>query len=210
MSPRPPLRVLGIDPGLTRCGIGVVQGPPSSPVFVAVDLVRTDREAPIAARLDAVHRGVAAAIAVHRPDVVACEQVLFSRNVRTAIGTAQALGVALLAAEQADLPAFTYAPTHVKSAVTGYGAADKEAVVRMVTRSLRLDAPPRPADLADALAVALCHLVQDRLTAVDARAGRASQRSDLSRSDNRGGGWEQVVAARGLRVVGGTDGPESR
>ena len=154
------MRVLGVDPGLTRCGLGVVDGGPTGGRevrFVAVDVVRTPADAPLARRLLAVGDEVERWIAVHRPDVVAVERVFSQHNVRTVMGTAQASGVVALLAARAGLPVAFHTPSEVKAAVTGEGRAGKQQVTAMVTRLLGLTEAPRPADAADALALAICH-----------------------------------------------------
>jgi len=153
------VRVLGVDPGLTRCGVGVVEGMPGRTCrLVAVDVVRTDPDADLAARLLALDEALAGMVALYEPDAVAVERVFSQHNVRTVMGTAQAGAVAVLAAARAGLPVQMYTPSEVKAAVTGSGQADKAQVTVMVTRLLRLAAPPRPADAADALALAICHV----------------------------------------------------
>lgn len=195
-----PRTVLGIDPGLTRCGIGVVSGTGSRLRHVAHDTLRTDAATDLAARLAQVFDGLEQAIAEHRPDVVAVERVLFSRNVRTAMATGQAAGVALLAAHRAGVVVSEITPTSVKATVAGQGDADKDAVARMVALQLDLAEPPRPADAADALAVAMAAVLQSGPTAAPAArntgAGNPAQ-----------GGWEAHLADRGLQVVGGTGAP---
>ena len=192
------IRVLGIDPGLTRCGIGVVEGPSGAPTAVAAEVARSDPHAPIEQRLELLHRLVAAALERHRPDVVACERVLFSTNARTAMGVGQAAGVALLAAAQAGIPVASYSPNEVKSSIAGDGAATKDAVARMVAAQLRLTSIPGPPDVADALAVALCHL--SRVGLAVASPQRASGPAPSS--------WEQMLRDRPhLRQIGGTPGP---
>ncbi|HWI30360.1 MAG TPA: crossover junction endodeoxyribonuclease RuvC [Microbacterium sp.] len=152
------LRVLGIDPGLTRCGVGVVDvARDRSARLVHVGVVRSSPDAPIAERLAAIAAGIRAVIDEHGPHVVAVERVFAQQNRNTVMGTAQASGIALLMAAERGLPAAMHTPTEVKAAVTGYGAADKRQVQEMVARILRLDALPQPADAADALALALCH-----------------------------------------------------
>jgi len=151
-------RVLGIDPGLTRCGVGVVDvDARRRGTLVHVGVIRTPVDAPIGERLAAVAAGIRAVIAEHGPDAVAVERVFAQQNSHTVMGTAQASGVALLVAAEHGLPAATHTPSEVKAAVTGYGSADKKQVQAMIARILRLDAPPQPADAADALAIALCH-----------------------------------------------------
>jgi crossover junction endodeoxyribonuclease RuvC len=153
------VRVLGVDPGLTRCGVGVVEGSVGRPLrLVAVDVLRTPADADVAARLLALAAGLDAAVAAYRPDVVAVERVFSQHNVRTVMGTAQAAALAVLAAARAGVPVALHTPSEVKAAVTGSGRADKAQVATMVTRLLKLSAAPRPADAADALALAICQL----------------------------------------------------
>lgn len=152
------LRVLGVDPGLTRCGIGVVDIDPTRRAsLVHVSVVRTDPATPLEQRVLAIAERVAALLDEHQPDVVALERVFAQHNVRTVMGTAQASGVVLHAAAARGLAVALHTPSEVKAAVTGHGAADKKQVTAMVQRILRLDAPPTPADAADALALAICH-----------------------------------------------------
>ncbi len=153
------MRVLGVDPGLTRCGVGVVEGVPGRPcTLVAYTVIRSEPELELAQRLLLLDTELARLLAEHRPESVAVERVFSQHNVRTVMGTAQAAGVAVLAAARAGLPVQTYTPSEVKAAVTGSGQADKAQVTAMVTRLLRLAEPPRPADAADALALAICHV----------------------------------------------------
>jgi crossover junction endodeoxyribonuclease RuvC len=171
------VRVLGVDPGLTRCGYGVVDGSPGCPLQ-AVDfgVIRTPPADDIAVRLLAVAQAIEAALATHRPDVVAVERVFSQHNVRTVMGTAQASGVVIVAAARAGVPVVLRTPSEVKAAITGSGRADKSQVTHMVTRVLRLPEPPKPADTADALALAICQIwrgtAQDRLAAAVASATR--------------------------------------
>jgi crossover junction endodeoxyribonuclease RuvC len=170
-------RVLGIDPGLTRCGVGVVEGVPGRPcTLIAYHVVRTDPDEELPLRLLQLDRHLSALVAEHQPGSVAVERVFSQHNVRTVMGTAQASAIAVLAGARAGLPVSTYTPSEVKAAVTGSGQADKAQVTAMVTRLLRLAAPPKPADAADALALAICHIwrggTRDRLTAAAARVGR--------------------------------------
>jgi crossover junction endodeoxyribonuclease RuvC len=171
------VRVLGVDPGLTRCGIGVVEGAPGRRLqLVHVEVVRTPADAEVGARLVAQADAIAAAIARHRPDVVAVERVFSQHNVRTVMGTAQVAGLALVAATRAGLPVALHTPSEVKAAVTGSGTADKAQVGAMVTRLLRLAETPRPADAADALALAICQVwrgsATNRIATALARAAR--------------------------------------
>jgi crossover junction endodeoxyribonuclease RuvC len=171
------VRVLGVDPGLTRCGIGVVEGAPGRTLrLVHVEVVRTPADADVGGRLMAQADAIAAAIAAHRPDVVAVERVFSQHNVRTVMGTAQVAGLALVAATRAGVPVALHTPSEVKAAVTGSGTADKAQVGAMVTRLLRLAETPRPADAADALALAICQVwrgsAQSRISSALARAAR--------------------------------------
>jgi crossover junction endodeoxyribonuclease RuvC len=152
------VRVLGVDPGLSRCGVGVVDGPPAQPRAVRAGVVRTPAEASTARRLSSLYEEITALLADTAPQAVAVERTFFNVNVSTAMGVGQAAGVVLLAAAQADVPVVEYTPTQVKSSVAGHGAADKDQVGYMVRVLLRLGEIPRPADAADALALALCHL----------------------------------------------------
>ncbi len=153
------MRVLGVDPGLTRCGIGVVEGVAGRPLTMrGVGVVRTPAEAEIGERLVLVERGIERWLDEYRPERVAVERVFSQHNVRTVMGTAQASAVAILCASRRGLPVALHTPSEVKAAVTGSGRADKAQVGAMVTRLLRLDAPPKPADAADALALAICHI----------------------------------------------------
>ena len=156
---RHPIRVLGVDPGLTRCGVGLVEGAPGRALtMVRVGVIKTSADEDIAARLLAIETQVEAWLNVGRPDAVAVERVFSQQNVRTVMGTAQAGAVAIVCAARRGLPVALYTPSEVKAAVTGSGRADKDQVTAMVTRLLRVTDPPRPADAADALALAICHI----------------------------------------------------
>lgn len=170
------MRVLGVDPGLTRCGLGVVQGGAGRPLeLVAVDVVRTAASDDIGRRLLAIERVIERWLAEHRPDVVAVERVFSQHNVRTVMGTAQASAVAITAAARAGIPVALHTPSEMKAAVTGNGRADKAQVGAMVARILRVAETPRPADAADALGLAICQAwrgpAQNRLAAALAAAG---------------------------------------
>jgi crossover junction endodeoxyribonuclease RuvC len=169
------MRVLGIDPGLTRCGVGVVAGDVGRPLtLVDVGVVRTAADLPVARRLLAIEAGLEEWLERHRPDAVAVERVFSQHNVRTVMGTAQASGIALVVAARRGIPVALHTPSEVKAAVSGNGRADKAQVGAMVTRLLRLDAPPSPADAADALALAICHIwrggAQSRIEAAQQKA----------------------------------------
>ena len=153
------MRVLGVDPGLTRCGVGVVEGAPGRPLhLVHVEVVRTPADADYAHRLTTQAERLAEVIAAYAPDVVAVERVFSQHNVRTVMGTAQVAGLAMVAAAQRGIPVALHTPSEVKAAVTGSGRAEKAQVGAMVTRLLKLDVMPKPADAADALALAICHV----------------------------------------------------
>ncbi|MFE0646260.1 crossover junction endodeoxyribonuclease RuvC [Streptomyces sp. NPDC058877] len=153
------MRVLGVDPGLTRCGIGVVEGVAGRPLsMLGVGVVRTASDDEIGVRLVGIERGIEEWLDRYSPELVAVERVFSQHNVRTVMGTAQASAVAMLCAARRGIPVALHTPSEVKAAVTGSGRADKAQVGAMVTRVLRLSAPPKPADAADALALAICHI----------------------------------------------------
>ncbi|WP_295118090.1 crossover junction endodeoxyribonuclease RuvC [uncultured Leifsonia sp.] len=152
------MRVLGIDPGLTRCGVGVVDvRPDRRATLVEVTVIRTPADMPLEKRLLAVGTGLDALLDEHRPEVVAIERVFAQHNLRTVMGVAQVSGVALHSAARRGLPVALHTPSEVKAAITGYGSADKRQVQAMVARILGLAEAPKPADAADALAIAICH-----------------------------------------------------
>lgn len=171
------MRVLGVDPGLTRCGLGVIDGEPGRPLsLVAVEVIRTSADMQLGDRLVAIEQAVEEWLDTYRPEGVAVERVFSQHNVRTVMGTAQASGVAVLAAARRGVPVALHTPSEVKAAVTGSGKADKAQVAAMVTRLLKLDVRPRPADASDALALAICQVwrgsAQARLAAAVAAGGR--------------------------------------
>lgn len=179
------MRVLGVDPGLTRCGLGVVDAAPGRrAVLVEVGVARSEPGLPSHERLVTIADEVDAWLDRHAPDAVAVEQVFAQHNLRTVMGTAQVSGVVMLAAARRGLPVALHTPSEVKAAVTGNGRAPKAQVQAMVARILGLAQVPQPADAADALALAVCHLwrplpgaltpaVPDARTADAVRAGRA-------------------------------------
>ncbi|MGW7418288.1 crossover junction endodeoxyribonuclease RuvC [Streptomyces sp. NPDC054863] len=175
------MRVLGVDPGLTRCGVGVVEGVAGRPLTMCgVGVVRTPADAELGLRLVAIEQGIEQWLDDYRPEVLAVERVFSQHNVSTVMGTAQASAVAMLCASRRGIPVALHTPSEVKAAVSGSGRADKAQVGAMVTRLLRLDAPPKPADAADALALAICHIwrapAQNRLQqAVAAHKSRTPQ-----------------------------------
>ncbi|WP_232676110.1 crossover junction endodeoxyribonuclease RuvC [Nocardioides sp. R-C-SC26] len=168
---------MGIDPGLTRCGLGVVEGDVGRPLsLIDVNVIRTSAHLPVAERLVSIERGVDAWIEEHAPDAVAVERVFARSDSSTIMGTAQASGIALVCAARRGLPVALHTPSEVKAAVSGNGRADKAQVGAMITRILRLSAPPKPADAADALALAITHIwrggAQARIDAAVLAAGR--------------------------------------
>ncbi|WP_083280039.1 crossover junction endodeoxyribonuclease RuvC [Corynebacterium sp. HMSC29G08] len=152
------LRVMGIDPGLTRCGLSVVQAGRGRQILpVAVGVARTPSDADLAERLLRLSRAVGEWMDDYRPDVVAMERVFERGNVSTVMHTAHAVGVLVLAAAERGIPVHQYTPSEVKKAVSGNGRADKKQMTNMITRILGLSEAPKPADAADALAIAVCH-----------------------------------------------------
>ena len=185
-------RVLGVDPGLTRCGVAVIEGSAGQKVsLLHIGVFRTNPGEAIEQRLISIERDIDGLVDELEPDVVAVERVFSQHNVRTAMATAQAAAVALLVAARRGLPVAMHTPTEVKAAVTGNGRANKAQVTAMVTRVLRLDTPPKPADAADAAAIAICHAWRGVATQRLERARRemTSQRSS-------GTSTQQAAAAR--------------
>jgi crossover junction endodeoxyribonuclease RuvC len=166
------MRVVGIDPGLTRCGVGVVEGSVGRPLtMLDVGVVRTPADLDIALRLHRLEIALDQVVAEHRPDVVAIERVFSQHNVRTVMGTAQASAVAMLVAARHGIAVHLHTPSEVKAAVTGHGRADKDQVAQMVVRLLRLPEAPKPVDATDALALAICHVWRGGAAARLAAAG---------------------------------------
>jgi len=160
------VRVLGVDPGLTRCGIGVVDGDLGRKLrMVDVTVVRTPSTDETPRRLLALETAIDGLVRRHQPDVVTVERVFADVNVLSVMGTAQASAVAMLVAARHGLAVHLHTPTEIKAAVTGNGRADKAQVTLMVTRLLGLSTAPKPADAADALALAICHLWRGAATA---------------------------------------------
>jgi crossover junction endodeoxyribonuclease RuvC len=178
---RQPIRVMGVDPGLTRCGLGAIEGVLGRPpTLVAVGVIRTEAGDDIAKRLLAVEAEIERWLDEYKPDTVAVERVFSQHNVRTVMGTAQAGAVAIVSAARRGLPVTLHTPSEVKAAVTGNGRADKDQVTTMVTRLLRLDERPSPADAADALALAICHLWRDSAILRRAALARAGGGADVN------------------------------
>jgi crossover junction endodeoxyribonuclease RuvC len=173
------MRVLGVDPGLTRCGLGLVDGAPGRPLsLVDVMVVRTPAEEDLGPRLVSIERAIDSWLDRYSPEVVTVERVFSQHNVRTVMGTAQASAIAAVAAARRGIPVVLHTPSEVKAAVTGSGRADKAQVAAMVARILRLPAAPTPADATDALALAICHVWR----------GGAQQRLAEAVAAGKGGG----------------------
>ncbi len=172
------MRVMGVDPGLTRCGVGVVDATPGrAATLVAFDVVRTPVDRELGERLLEIESALELMVVEYRPAAVAVERVFSQDNVRTVMGTAQASAVAILVGARHGVPVSLHTPSEVKAAVTGHGRAPKEQVAAMVQRLLRMPEPPRPADAADALALAICHAwrapaTNRRLLAAEAERAR--------------------------------------
>ncbi|MCH9275031.1 crossover junction endodeoxyribonuclease RuvC [Bifidobacterium amazonense] len=181
--------ILGVDPGLTRCGVGVIEaGAHRRLSFVHVDVVRSSPDMSQDLRLLAIYNGLAAKIDRFAPDTVSIERVFAQENRNTVLGTAQAAGMAMLAAAQRGIPVALHTPTESKLAITGNGHALKPQMERMVARILGLNEPPTPADAADALAIAICHALrpagalqggerEQHLTPAQRQWAQAAQRS---------------------------------
>lgn len=153
------MRVLGVDPGLTRCGVGIVEGLVGSPIsLVGVGVILTPAEAALDQRLLDLDQQLSEWINVWKPDVIAVERVFSQHNVRTVMGTGQAAGIALLLAAKAGIPVMMHTPSEVKASVTGSGRANKAQVALMVQKILNLETIPKPVDATDALALAICHI----------------------------------------------------
>ena len=174
------MRVLGIDPGLTRCGVGIIDsaGPGRPPTLVLADVIRTASTMETGRRLLLLEAALVSYLERYRPDAIAVERVFARRDVSTIIGTAQASGVVLLVGTRAGVSVGQHTPTEVKAAITGSGRAEKAQVTAMVQRILKLETAPKPADAADAVALAVCHLWrgagQARLDAALAKATRGT------------------------------------
>lgn len=153
------MRVLGVDPGLTRCGVGIVEGEIGKPIsLIQVGVILTPTESPLEQRLLDLDQQLSEWVNLWKPDVVAVERVFSQHNVRTVMGTGQAAGIALLIAAKAGIPVMMHTPSEVKASVTGSGRANKAQVATMVQNILRLETIPKPVDATDALALAICHI----------------------------------------------------
>jgi crossover junction endodeoxyribonuclease RuvC len=158
--------VLGIDPGTAITGYGLISERDSQPIALAQGAILTPANDPLPDRLVTIHRELTHIIEQYRPDSAAVEQLFFNKNVRTALSVGHARGVTLLALAQANVPIYEYTPLEVKLAVTGNGRADKHQIQQMITLLLGLEAIPKPDDVADALAVAVCHFHSARLASL--------------------------------------------
>ena len=188
--------VLGIDPGVSRCGYGAVVAEGSKLTAVACGVIRTPPSDPLPERLAALQVELEGLVAELQPVAVAVERVFFQTNVRTAMSVGQASGLALALAARAGIPVSQYTPNEVKQAVAGYGAAGKEQVQAMVTRLLGLAEVPKPPDAADALALAICHLSASRFRTAASLAGAvAGDRSGLSTTGPVAGLAKAIAAA---------------
>ena len=188
---------MGVDPGLTRCGLSMIEGGHGRKVVALdVDVIRTPSDEPLQLRLLTINDAVEHWMDTHRPDVIAIERVFSQQNVSTVMGTAQAGGVIALAAAKRGIDVHFHTPSEVKAAVTGNGSADKAQVTAMVTRILALQAKPTPADAADALALAICHCWRapmiSRMAAAEATGRRATPQV---RGQTEGG--QMIASVRG-------------
>ncbi|RBP98067.1 crossover junction endodeoxyribonuclease RuvC [Bifidobacterium aemilianum] len=190
--------ILGVDPGLTRCGVGVIEaGAARRLSFIHVDVVRSEPTLSQDLRLMAIYEGLAAKMDRFSPDAVSIERVFAQSNRNTVLGTAQAAGMGMLAAAQRGIPVALHTPTEAKLAITGNGQAEKIQVERMVMRFLNLNTIPTPADAADALALAICHALrpagalqggerEEHLTAAQRQWAQASQQAKNRHGVDRG------------------------
>ncbi|WP_084037809.1 crossover junction endodeoxyribonuclease RuvC [Demequina sp. NBRC 110053] len=171
------MRILGVDPGLTRCGLGVIDAAGARrATLVHVEAATSAATDPTPARIARLADALERVLDAHRPECVALERVFAQHNVRTVMGTAQISGVVMLAAERRGLPVALYTPSEVKAAVTGDGRAAKAQVGFMVARILGVAEPPRPADAADALAIAIAHAWRGGAAPVGSGASTSAQR----------------------------------
>ncbi|MEZ5169819.1 MAG: crossover junction endodeoxyribonuclease RuvC [Acidimicrobiia bacterium] len=214
---RPDGTVLGIDPGLSRCGYGAVRREAGGARAVAYGVLRTPAGDGLPERLAALQGDLESLLDEIRPASVAVERVLFQNNVRTAISVGQASGLALATAACRGVPVVCYSPNEVKLAVAGHGAADKRQVQDMVARMLGLEEPPRPPDAADALALALAHLwgarmrslVPSAATSTSSSTSRGASRLDaaIRRAVERDNGTGGAPSSGARSTAGGAGGP---
>lgn len=176
------MKTFGIDPGSRRTGYGCVERVGSRQRLIICGSLSGPARGTFSDKLKAIHAGLTALLAQHRPDCVAIEGIFHAQNARSALRLGEARGVALLAASEAGVPVVEYAPAVIKRAVVGYGRAEKHQVQQMIKLLLGLDAPPSPHDVADALAVAICHLQTSTGTVVDRLRAEANRSSSTLRS----------------------------
>ena len=151
------MRILGIDPGLAIVGWGVIEYQNAKIIPIAYGAIRTPKDTPTEDRLSMIYDGMKQLIERYHPEEMSIEELFFTNNITTGIRVAEARGICLLAAKQANIPLQEYTPMQIKQAVVGYGKAEKMQVIAMVTSLLGLKEPPKPDDTADALAIAICH-----------------------------------------------------
>lgn len=188
------VRVFGVDPGLTRCGVGVVDVEPNRTArLVHVDVIRTRPEQELEQRLLELGAALEALLIEYQPDAVALERVFAQHNLKTVMGTAQASGVVLLLAARQQLSVGLHTPSEVKASVTGYGSADKKQVATMVARVLGLATPPTPADASDALALAICHAWRSGPSGPQARGSVLTPAQQAWRAAERSAGKSAVA-----------------
>jgi len=175
------MRVLGVDPGLTRCGIGIVEGAIGKPLaLIDVGVILTGIDLPLEQRLLDLDRQLSEWVNLCNPDVIAVERVFSQHNVKTVMGTGQAAGIALLIAAKAGIPVMMHTPSEVKAAITGSGRANKVQVATMVQKLLNLESIPKQVDATDALALAICHIWRGGANAKIAQA-LAAEKSRLKK-----------------------------
>ncbi|MCB1273960.1 MAG: crossover junction endodeoxyribonuclease RuvC [Leucobacter sp.] len=195
------MRIIGIDPGLTRCGIGIVTaGPGRTVAFEHVEVLTSPSTAGQPERIHRIGSAIERLLDGERPDAVALERVFAQDNVASVMGVAQISGVVMFLAEQRGIPLALYTPNEVKAQVTGYGSADKTQVTTMVTRLLRLQAPPKPADAADALALAITHAWHlGRGGALNRVEGQPGGRASSGEPTPAQRAWREAEARQGRR-----------
>lgn len=157
------MRVLGIDPGTLNCGYGIVEEEDSRLFYVTSGGIKSSSKTSLPKRLKKIYEGIEEVIEKHKPDGMAIENLFFSKNVRAALKLGEAKGVAILAAVKRGIPVFEYSPLEIKKSVVGHGSAEKRQVQNMVKVLLGLKSIPHPPDLADALALAICHIHAHRM-----------------------------------------------
>ncbi len=151
------MRILGIDPGIAIVGYGIIEKNANKYKHIAYDAILTKAHTPLEQRLQIIYNKICEILDEYKPDAVSVEELFFNNNAKTAFSVGQARGVVLLAAVQRGIPIFEYTPLQVKQALTGYGRADKNQIQHMVKSLLCLESIPKPDDVADALAIAICH-----------------------------------------------------